>query len=199
MITEGIVALIWAAVAMAFFGGVEKLAETMSIDNHNAAWVVNIICNTMLGKIGGILAIFGVVAAPITSGDTAFRSARITIADSFNIDQGKVLKRIWITLPIFVIAFFLTKIDFAVIWRYFGWSNQVLATIVLWTIAVYMKEKEGKTIFILIPSAFMTAVVCTFILVEPEGIGMSQDLSLGIGVSIALILSTWFLYSKKAK
>lgn len=199
MITEGIVALIWAAVAMAFFGGVEELAESMAVEGHNAAWVVHVICNTMLGKVGGILAIFGVVAAPITSGDTAFRSARITIADSFKIDQGKILKRVLVTLPIFAIAFFLTKINFAVIWRYFGWSNQVLATIVLWTIAVYMKERGGKTMFILIPSAFMTAVVTTFILVEPEGVGMSQNVSLGIGVVTALVLSGWFLYSKKTK
>lgn len=199
MITEGIVALIWAAVAMAFFGGVGKLAETMEIEGHNAAWVVNIICNTMLGKIGGVLAIFGVVAAPITSGDTAFRSARITIADSFKIDQGKLIKRVLVTLPIFLIAFFLTKINFAIIWRYFGWSNQVLATIVLWTIAVYMKDNGGKTMFALIPSAFMTAVVFTYILVAPEGFGLSYILSTGIGVSVALLLSGWFLIDKKLR
>ena len=153
----------------------------------------------MLGKIGGILAIFGVVAAPITSGDTAFRSARITIADSFDIDQGKILKRVLVTIPIFAIAFLLTHINFAVIWRYFGWSNQVLATIVLWAIAVYMKESGGKTIFVLIPSAFMTAVVTTYILVEPEGIGMSQTVSAAIGILVALGLSGWFLFSKNKK
>lgn len=197
MITEGIVALIWAAIAMAFFGGVRELGETMAIEGHNAAWVVNIICNTTLGKIGGILAIFGVVAAPITSGDTAFRSTRLIIADAFNFNQSKLLKRLLITIPIFVIAFALTKMDFAIIWRYFGWSNQMLATVVLWTIAVYVK-KQGKTYwFILIPAAFMTAVVATYIFVAPEGFGLEYTISLVIGVFTSAILSFWFVFSKK--
>lgn len=197
MITEGIVALIWAAVAMAFFGGIEQLAETMSEEGHNAAWVVNVICNTMLGKIGGILAIFGVVAAPITSGDTAFRSARITIADSFNIDQSKLIKRIWVTLPMFLIAFALTKADFAIIWRYFGWSNQVLATIVLWAATVYMKDRGSAYLFILVPAAFMTTVITSYILVAPEGVGLSYEISIITGFLIALALSVWLIISNK--
>ncbi|NJB83685.1 carbon starvation CstA family protein [Wenyingzhuangia aestuarii] len=197
MITEGIVALIWAAVAMAFFGGVRELGETMAQEGHNAAWVVNIICNTMLGKIGGILAIFGVVAAPITSGDTAFRSARLTIADSFNINQEKLSKRLMVTLPIFLIAIGLTQVNFAIIWRYFGWSNQVIATIVLWTVAVYLKQQSKSTWFVLIPSAFMTAVVVTYILVAPEGFQLPYTISYSIGIVTAFILSVWFLSSKR--
>lgn len=196
MITEGIVALIWAAIAMAFFGGVRELGETMAIEGHNAAWVVNIICNTTLGKIGGILAIFGVVAAPITSGDTAFRSTRLIVADAFDFDQGKLLKRLLITIPIFVIAFALTKIDFAIIWRYFGWSNQMLATVVLWTIAVYVKRQKKTYWFILIPAAFMTAVVTTYIFVAPEGFGLNYTISLVIGLLTSTILSFWFIISK---
>ena len=197
MITEGIVALIWAAIAMAFFGGVRELGETMAIDGHNAAWVVNIICNTTLGKIGGILAIFGVVAAPITSGDTAFRSTRLIIADAFNFNQTKLLKRLLVTIPIFIIAFALTEMDFAIIWRYFGWSNQMLATVVLWTIAVYVK-KQGKTYwFIVIPAAFMTAVVTTYIFVAPEGFGLDYTTSLVIGLIVTVLLSFWFIFSKK--
>ncbi|MCL7752655.1 carbon starvation protein A [Polaribacter sp. Z022] len=196
MITEGIVALIWAAIAMAFFGGVRELGETMAQEGHNAAWVVNIICNTTLGKIGGVLAIFGVVAAPITSGDTAFRSTRLIIADAFDFDQGKLLKRLLITIPIFVIAFALTKIDFAIIWRYFGWSNQMLATIVLWTIAVYVKIQGKKYWFILIPAAFMTIVVTTYILVAPEGFSLDYMLSLITGIVVAVALSIWFVVSK---
>ena len=197
MITEGIVALIWAAIAMAFFGDVRELGETMAQDGHNAAWVVNIICNTTLGKIGGILAIFGVVAAPITSGDTAFRSTRLIIADAFDLDQGKLLKRLLITIPIFVVAFALTKIDFAIIWRYFGWSNQMLATVVLWAIAVYVKKQGKTTWFILMPAAFMTTVVTTYILVAPEGFSLDYNLSLTIGILVAVILSFWFVFSKK--
>ena len=199
MITEGIVALIWAAIAMAFFGGVRELGETMAIEGHNAAWVVNIICNTTLGKIGGVLAIFGVVAAPITSGDTAFRSTRLIIADAFNFNQTKLLKRLLVTIPIFIIAFALTKMDFAIIWRYFGWSNQMLATVVLWTIAVYVK-KQGKTYwFILIPAAFMTAVVTTYIFVAPEGFGLEYTISLIIGLCTSVLLSLLFIFSKASK
>ena len=196
MITEGIVALIWAAIAMAFFGGVRELGETVAQEGHNAAWVVNVICNTTLGKIGGILAIFGVVAAPITSGDTAFRSARLTIADSFNFDQGKLLKRFIITIPIFIIAFGITQIDFAIVWRYFGWSNQMLATVVLWAIAVYVKQKGVSYWFILTPSAFMTSVVTTYIFVAPEGFGLDYSLSLTIGILVTITLSLWFIFSK---
>ncbi|WP_282123844.1 carbon starvation CstA family protein [Algibacter mikhailovii] len=199
MITEGIVALIWAAIAMAFFGGVKELGETMAQDGHNAAWVVNIICNTTLGKIGGILAIFGVVAAPITSGDTAFRSARLTIADSFDFDQGNLLKRFIITIPIFIIALGITQIDFAIVWRYFGWSNQMLATVVLWAIAVYIKQQGKSYWFILVPSAFMTAVVTTYILVAPEGFSLDYKLSYSVGIIIALVLSIWFIFWKPTK
>ena len=196
MITEGIVALIWAAVAMAFFGGVRELGATMAEEGHNAAWVVNIICNTMLGKIGGILAIFGVVAAPITSGDTAFRSARLTIADSFNINQSSLVKRLMVTIPIFLIGLALTQINFAIIWRYFGWSNQMLATIVLWAAAVYMKKQGKKAWFIIIPAAFMTAVVTTYILVAPEGFQLNYGLSYSIGITVAVLLTVWFIFSK---
>ncbi|WP_303317285.1 carbon starvation CstA family protein [Flavivirga abyssicola] len=192
MITEGIVALIWAAIAMAFFGGVRELGATMAEEGHNAAWVVNIICNTTLGKIGGILAIFGVVAAPITSGDTAFRSARLIIADAFDFNQSKLLKRFVITIPIFVVALAITQIDFAIVWRYFGWSNQMLATVVLWAIAVYVKQ-QGKTYwFILIPSAFMSGVVTTYILVAPEGFSLDYKLSYTVGIIVSIALSVWF-------
>ncbi|MDO6492395.1 MULTISPECIES: carbon starvation CstA family protein [unclassified Cellulophaga] len=196
MVTEGIIALIWAAVAMSFFGGVSQLGETMAQDGHNAAWVVNIICNTMLGKVGGILAVFGVVAAPITSGDTAFRSARLTIADSFKINQTKLSKRLLVTIPLFVIAVVLTKVDFAIIWRYFGWSNQVMATIVLWAAAVYMKNKGKKTWFIILPAAFMSAVVTTYILVAPEGFMLNYTLSYSIGILVSIGVTVLF-YAKK--
>ncbi|OEJ99008.1 carbon starvation protein CstA [Flavivirga aquatica] len=199
MITEGIVALVWAAIAMSFFGGVRELGETMAQEGHNAAWVVNIICNTTLGRVGGILAVFGVVAAPITSGDTAFRSARLTIADSLNINQSKLVKRLMVTVPIFLIALALTKINFAIIWRYFGWSNQMLATVVLWAIAVYMKKHNKSIWFILIPSAFMTAVVTTYILVAPEGFNLEYKFSCIVGIIVSIALSTWFLLSKALK
>ncbi len=199
MITEGIVALIWAAAAMAFFGGVRELGETMAQPGNNAAWVVNQICDTMLGKIGGLLAIIGVVAAPITSGDTAFRSARLTIADTFAFKQGKLAQRLVITIPIFVVAILLTTINFDIIWRYFGWSNQTLATIVLWTAAVYMLIRGGNFWIALIPAIFMTAVVITYILVAPEGLMLSYALSAFIGCIVTVILTGYFFFFRSRK
>ncbi len=199
MITEGIVALIWAAAAMAFFGGVRELGETMAQPGNNAAWVVNQICDTMLGKIGGLLAIIGVVAAPITSGDTAFRSARLTIADTFAFKQGKLVQRLVITIPIFIVAILLTTINFDIIWRYFGWSNQTLATIVLWTAAVYMLIRGGNFWIALIPAIFMTAVVTTYILVAPEGLMLSYTLSAFIGCIVTVILTGYFFFFRSRK
>lgn len=195
MITEGVIALIWAAASMAFFGGVKELGEQMAVQGHNAAWVVNIICNTMLGKVGAILAIFGVVAAPITSGDTAFRSARLTIADVFNLKQGKILRRLYISIPLFLVAIYLTTINFGVIWRYFGWSNQALATVVLWTATVYLLKNQLNYWISLIPAVFMTMVVITYILIAPEGFQLDYSLSVTISLVITiLILGLFALY-----
>lgn len=198
MVAEGIVALIWAAIAMSFFGGVRELGETMSVSGQNAAWVVNEVSNGLLGKIGGALAIIGVVAAPITSGDTAFRSARLTIADSFNIKQEKLVQRLYITVPIFIVGLVLTQVDFAIVWRYFGCANQTLATFVLWTAAVYMVKTTGKFWFVLIPATFMTAVVTSYILIAPEGFSLPQNISYIVGVVVALLfMGLFFRYSIK--
>jgi len=194
MIAEGIVAMIWAAAAMTFFGGIRELGETMTQPGHNAAWVVNEICNSLLGKIGGLLAVFGVVAAPITSGDTAFRSARLTIADSLKFSQKSLGKRLLITLPLFAIGFLLTQVNFAIIWRYFGWANQTLATVVLWTAAMYMVHKAKSHWFISLPATFMTAVVTTYILIAPEGFGISQSMAYPLGIVMALSSLGAFLY-----
>jgi len=199
MIAEGIVALIWAAAAMAFFGGVRELGDTMSVSGHNAAWVVNEICGSLLGKVGGVLAIIGVVAAPITSGDTAFRSARLTIADTLSISQTKLKKRLLITLPLFAVGFLLTQVNFAIIWRYFGWANQTLATIVLWTAAMYMVTKGRSHWFATLPATFMTAVVSTYILIAPEGFHISQAIAYPIGLLTAVVTLTVFLFVSKKK
>ncbi len=164
MITEGFVALIWAAAAMTFFGGLEGLSQAGS-----APVVVNKVSIGLMGSLGMILAVLGVVACPITSGDTAFRALRLIIADAFNIDQSKKINRYYIVLPVFAIAAALLFIDFAIIWRYFSWSNQTLATFALWAAAAYLK-KNGRFYFVaLIPAMFMTVVVTSYILVAPEG------------------------------
>ncbi len=195
MITEGVIALIWAAASMAFFGGVKELGEQMAMKGHNAAWVVNIICNTMLGKIGAILAIFGVVAAPITSGDTAFRSARLTIADVFGMKQGKILKRLYISIPLFLVAIFVTTIDFGIVWRYFGWSNQTLATVVLWTATVYLLKNRLNYWITFIPAVFMTMVAISYILIAPEGFQLDYSMSIIISLMITiLVIGLFSLY-----
>lgn len=199
MIAEGIVALIWAAAAMSFFGGIRELGETMAAPNHNAAWVVNEICNSLLGKIGGFLAIIGVVVAPITSGDTAFRSARLIISDIFKIEQKKILPRFYITIPLFVIGLILTQINFDLIWRYFGWANQSLAAIVLWTITAYLMQKKRNYKIALIPALFMTSVVVSYILTAPEGLGLNPTISLILGLITTIVIAAGFFVSQKRR
>ncbi|WP_297088313.1 carbon starvation protein A [uncultured Draconibacterium sp.] len=195
MIAEGIVALIWAAVAMSFFGGVKELGAVMEVEGQNAAWVVNEICNSLLGKIGGLLAIIGVVVAPISSGDTAFRSARLTISDSFNLKQDKLVKRLLITIPLFAIGIALTNIDFGIVWRYFGWANQTLATIVLWTATVYMLKMHKNFLFLLIPSVFMSFIVLSYILIAPEGFQLDKTIAYILSIIGTIILTAIFFFS----
>ncbi len=188
MIAEGIIALIWAAAAMSFYGSTEALAAAGS-----PAVVVNDISTTMLGVFGGILAVLGVVAAPITSGDTAFRSARLVIADAFKIKQEKLMSRFLIAIPLFAVGISLTFIDFTIIWRYFAWSNQTLATIVLWTSATYLYKNAKPHWIASLPATFMTAVVTTYILVAPEGLKLSESIGLPIGIAVAVLIFAFFL------
>ncbi|HLO92077.1 MAG TPA: carbon starvation protein A [Lentimicrobium sp.] len=194
MVTEGIVALIWAAAGMAFYGGVGPLNEVMQAHGNNAAWLVNDISYSMLGKIGGVLALLGVVAAPITSGDTAFRSARLIIADFLKLPQLQISKRLYITVPLFIVGFLITQVDFSIIWRYMAWSNQTLATIVLWAITVYMMNERKPYIITLVPSVFMTAVISTYILIAPEGFSLGREISVYIGASITVLITGFFLF-----
>ncbi|MCF6223640.1 MAG: carbon starvation protein A [Flavobacteriaceae bacterium] len=200
MITEGIVALIWAAAAMTFFGNVEELNVAMIANNNNAAWAANEISLNMLGKFGGILALLGIVAAPITSGDTAFRSARLILADVFKSNQRNIKNRFYISLPLFVIAFALTQIDFGIIWRYFAWSNQTLATVVLWTITAYLIYENKAYWVTLIPAVFMTMVCSTYILISPEGFQLSSTIAYlgGTLITIGITILFW-VYAKQKK
>ncbi len=177
MITEAIVAMIWAAIAMAFFGGVEQLNNEMVKHQGNAAYVVNLISNTLLGRIGAILALLGVVAAPITSGDTALRSGRLIIADYLKMNQQKIVNRLIITVPLFTITFILTQMKFDIIWRYMAWTNQTLAMIVLWAFSVYLKIEKKNYFFTLIPAIFMSMVCLTYIQVAPEGFQLNYNIS----------------------
>ncbi len=138
MVCEGIVALIWASAAIAFTGGYHQLGEYMAAHGSNAGVLVSDISFTWLGTIGGIIALVGVIAAPISTGDTALRSARLIVADVFHVNQSKPLKRALITLPLFVIALLMVTADLSVLWRYFAWCNQTLAVFTLWGMTVYL-------------------------------------------------------------
>ncbi|WP_149274245.1 carbon starvation CstA family protein [Pareuzebyella sediminis] len=192
MITEGVVALVWAAAAMTFFGNVTDLNAAMLANNNNAAWAANEISLNMLGGVGGILALLGIVAAPITSGDTAFRSARLILGDVFAFDQKKIKNRLLISLPLFIIAFALTQMDFGIIWRYFAWSNQTLATVVLWTVTAYLFYESKAYWISLFPALFMTMVCSTYILVAPEGFQLPNHIAYIGGTILTLIISLGF-------
>ena len=174
MISESIIALIWAAVAMAFFGGAGELAQTMGDNGNNPAWAVDVISRGTLGAVGSVLAMLGVVAAPITSGDTAFRSARLMIADIFRIDQRPIVKRFMICLPLFAVGFGITLIDFGVLWRYFAWANQTLGTIVLWSIVVWLASRGKNFVLAMVPAVFMTYVITSFMFIGDQFFGIED-------------------------
>ncbi len=205
MITEGLVALIWAAVSSYFFfdGGAAEVGSDLGAA---APTVVTKVSQSWLGILGGILAVLGVVAAPITSGDTAFRSARLIIADFVKVDQKPVHNRLMVGIPLFVAAsallwFNVANADgFNIIWRYFGWANQTLATFALWTATVYLvKNKKGAWYLLtLLPAAFMSAVCLTFICIDKTGFHLpaSINLSLGFGTFLAA-LALFFCWHRK--
>lgn len=196
MITEGIVALIWAAAATYFY-------HNNGMGENNAAVIVDSITKEWLGTVGGVLAILGVIAAPITSGDTAFRSARLIVADFLNREQKSISSRLIICVPLFVIAIGLLlysqkdKDGFDMIWRYFAWANQTLAVFTLWALTVYLVQSKKIYIITLIPALFMTAVCSTYIFIAPEGLAMGTGISQLIGSMITVIISIVFLLWKR--
>ncbi|WP_026690976.1 carbon starvation CstA family protein [Alteribacter aurantiacus] len=185
MITEAVIAMIWAAAAMALFHGTDLNAL---IAEGGPAAVVSEVSLVMLGAIGGTIAIIGVIILPITSGDTAFRSARMILADYFKIGQIKKMNRLYIALPMFAISVALTQIDFTLLWRYFSWANQSTAMIALWVGAMYL-ALQGKNHWISsIPATFMTMVTTTYILNAEIGFGLPMNVSL-IGATVATVIA----------
>lgn len=192
MIAESIIALIWAAIAMAFFNGPDLLGEQLAQHGGNAAWAVDVISNTTLGKAGAILALLGVVVAPITSGDTAFRGARLIVADMFNIDQRPILKRFAVCIPLFIAGYLITLINFDIVWRYFAWANQSLAAVVLWTIYVWLARRKRNYWVALIPAVSMTFVVTCFVFVSPQFFGIENRI-IAFALSALTTLGLWLL------
>lgn len=198
MIAEGIIAMIWAAAAMSVFNGSIGLSEILA--NGGPGAVVSAVSTELLGAIGGTLAVLGVIILPITSGDTAFRSARMIIADYLNIAQKKIASRLWIALPLFVLSFALTKIDFTLLWRYFSWANQSTAVIALWVGAMYLFIAKKNYWIAAIPATFMSMATTTYILNAKIGFGLSLNVSYIIAAIItAAIVTTFFKAAVKAR
>ena len=189
MIIESVIALVWAAAGVAFYGGTQLLNEALTASGQSG--VVYEISKTMLGNVGGILAIVGVVVCPITSGDTAFRSARLILAEWTKLDQKKIKNRLIITIPLLAVGAVLTQLDFNVLWRYFSWSNQTLAMIALWVATAYLL-KEGKyrfgSLITALPATFMSAVSLTYILMADEGFKLLPVIAYPAGIGFAVVL-----------
>ena len=190
MVLEGLIALCWAAIAMAFFHGQPQLA---AIYGAAPAVAVNEMATVLVGPVGLILTIIGVVICPITTGDTALRSARITIVDEFNINNEKIIFRLKLALPLFLISFGLTFVDFSLIWRYFAWSQLIVATIVLFAASAYLMKKKKQYIIALAPAAVCTLIAVGYILQAPEGLNLPQMISNIIAVIATVIITAVFV------
>ncbi len=221
MITEGVVALIWATVSSYFFfdDGWKEVCSPDVISQFtgqsaksliqffDAPTVVKSVCNGWLGVAGGILALLGVVAAPITSGDTAFRSARLIIAEFIGMEQRSIYKRLIICVPMFLAAVAMlvwqmaNPDGFNTIWQYFGWANQTLAVFTLWTITVYLVRQHKNYWIALIPAIFMTTVCSTFLFISKCAFGLSAGISYAMGGACFVISIVWFTlwYNRQKK
>ncbi len=196
MVSEGIIALVWAAAGSAVYartGGL-TVALTEMLNGGQAACVYDI-CTKTMGGFGIVLAMLGVIACPITSGDTAFRSARLVIADWFKIEQKQYLKRLYICVPLLVSGALISQLNYGVIWRYFSWSNQTLAMIALWTASMYLFKNEKNYWVTAVPATFMSAVSVTYFLCAPECLHLSTAIAYPIGIIAAGVFLAIFMHS----
>lgn len=191
MIIEGIIGLIWCTVGLSFYSSPEALQAVISAGSPAA--VVAEVSRTLLGSVGGSIAIAAVIILPITSGDTAFRSTRLIVAETFKVEQSSAAKRLMIAVPLFVLGYIISTQNFSTIWRYFGFANQSLATLVLWTAAVYLAQRAKLHWIASIPATFMTGVCITFILNAPIGFGLAYETALTGGVVLAIITFILFM------
>ena len=197
MISESVIALVWAAAGVSFYGTTQLLSDALKSGASN---VVYDISTGVLGVVGGVLAVAGVVICPITSGDTAFRSARLILAETFKLEQKNIKNRLLITIPLLVVGGLLTWYaladvnGFQIVWRYFSWSNQTLAMIALWVSTAYLLKKGKYRFGSLLPAAFMSAVSVTYILMADEGFRLNQTISYTVGLSFAAVCLAVYLF-----
>ena len=194
MLSESVIALVWAAGGVAFYGATGGLNEALT--NLGQSGVVYDISTGMLGMVGGILAIIGVIACPITSGDTAFRSARLILSEMFHLNQKPIKNRLVVTIPLLAVAAVLTQLDFNVLWRYFSWSNQTLAMISLWVATAYLlKTHTNKTMSLVtaLPATFMSAVSMTYILMAKEGFKLGAGIAYPVGIVFAVACFAFYV------
>lgn len=201
MVGEGIIALIWAAAGCSLYqatGGLQTgLAEALG--NGQSAAIYDVCARTM-GGVGVALAMLGVIACPITSGDTAFRSARLVLADWFKIEQKSYRKRLYLCVPLFVVGAVVSQLDYSIVWRYFSWTNQTLAMIVLWTASMYLYREHKLFWITAVPATFMSAVSATYFLMAPEclgAFGIGASIAYPVGIVIALAFLALFLLATR--
>lgn len=198
MIAEGIIALIWCTVGLSFYPDLVSLQEAISVGSPSK--VVYDSSIAYLGAIGGVFAVLGVVILPITSGDTSFRAARLIIAEFLNVEQRTLLKRLGIAIPLFVIGFIISKVDFQILWRYFSWANQSVAVVMLWTAAGYLYRYRKLHWVCTIPAIFMSAACYTFLAYNKIGFGLDYQLSVYIGFGLTILTTAaFFLFVKRER
>lgn len=208
MIAEGVVAMIWATAAMTYFGGPEGLNDAATngvmingtLTKVTPAIAVDMICRSWLGKVGAVIAVLGVIVCPITSGDTAFRSLRLTVADFMKSDQKPVIKRLLVSIPIFVLAFICCKVDFSTLWKYVGIGNQTLAAIILWTASAYFIKRGKRHWLCSLPATFLTFVCVSYFIMAPHvngGLHLAPAVGYVTGSAVALGLLAFCVFKSR--
>lgn len=211
MVAEGVIALIWAAAGCAIYevtGGLSTGLNDILANGQSAA--IYDVCIKTMGTAGVALAMVGVIACPITSGDTAFRSARLVLADWFKIDQGKMQKRLVLCVPLLAVGAFVGHLDYSIVWRYFSWTNQTLAMIVLWAASMYLFKEKKNYWITAVPATFMSAVSSTYFVLAPECLGgllnhktaegatvYNTAVAYPVGILFAIAMLALFIYATK--
>ncbi|CDD56718.1 putative uncharacterized protein [Bacteroides pectinophilus CAG:437] len=198
MVAEGVIALIWAAAGCAIYevsGGLSTGLSAVLASGQSAA--IYDVCIKTMGSVGVALAMIGVIVCPITSGDTAFRSARLVLADWFKIDQNKFSKRLILCVPLLAVGAFVGHLDYSIVWRYFSWTNQTLAMIVLWTASMYLFREKKNYWITAVPATFMSAVSMTYFFCAPECLHLSTTIAYPVGLLLAALFLGIFIYATK--